>query len=214
MEEYVKELAAVRRALKLDNVFLLGFSWGTALIGSYLLQEGTAGVKGIILSGPLLSTARWDADQREHISRMPEDVRKAIEHGEAAADYGEAYQEAMMAYYYRHVCRLQPWPETLQTAFGGLNADVYNAMWGPSEFTCTGTLKDLDLVPDLHRITLPVLLTCGDNDEAGVKTVKDFQLAFANASMAVLPDASHLHHIEQPELYKLAAGRFLAAHDC
>ncbi len=85
-----------------------------------------------------------------------------------------------------------------------MNTDVYMRMWGPSEFTVTGSLKHFDLYPRLREIDVPVLLTCGDMDEAHVKTVKDFQDGFANACMAVIPDATHMHHIERPEIYKAA----------
>lgn len=209
VDYYVRELAEVRRRLNLDDVYLAGFSWGTALIGSYILQKKPTGIKGLILCGPLLSTPRWDADQRANISGMPLKVREAIENGEATGDYGENYQFAMMQYYYKHVCRLHPWPDYVEEALSKLNPDVYNTMWGPSEFTITGTLKHFDLFPRLHEIDLPVLLTCGDYDEAGVKTVKDYQMAFPDASMAVIPESAHLHHIEKPEIFKAIVNNFL-----
>lgn len=209
VERYVDELAEVRERLGLERVFLMGFSWGTALACAYVLERGLAGVAGLVLCGPFLSTARWDADQRRNIALLPEGSRAAIETGEAAGDFGEAYQAAMMEYYARHVCRLSPWPESLREAFGRLNPEVYNVMWGPSEFTITGTLRDLDLVPDLGRITSPILLVCGDADEADPRTVKEYQLAFPDARMAVLPGASHLCHLEQPELFKAVVGGFL-----
>ncbi len=209
VDYYVDELESVRRQLKLDKVYLMGFSWGTALACSYALQKGTAGVGGMVLCGPLLSTPRWDTDQRANIANMPDAVREAIESGEKTGDYGESYQTAMMEYYYKHVCRLKPWPDYVNEALSRLNPDVYNTMWGPSEFTITGTLKDFDLMPQLQEIDVPVLLTCGDNDEAGVKTVKDYQSAFPNASMGVIPDSAHLHHIEQPEIFKAVVNNFL-----
>jgi proline iminopeptidase len=140
---------------------------------------------------------------------MPEDVREAILDGEKKADYGERYQSAMMEYYQKHVCRLAPWPDYLQEALSRLNMDIYLSMWGPSEFTITGSLKDLNLVPELWRIQQPVLLICGDRDEAGVKTVKDYQTAFPEAQMAVIPSASHLHQVEQPEIFKNIVRSFL-----
>jgi proline iminopeptidase len=187
----------------------MGFSWGCGLIASYMLEKKPAGVKALILSAPLLSTSLWDRDQREHITKMPSAMIKAIENGERSGDYTGEYQTAMMAYYNRHVCRLNPWPDSLLEALDGLNMDVYQTMWGPSEFTVTGKLKDFDLYPRLHEITIPVLLTCGDNDEAGVKTLKDFQMAFPQAQMAVIPNASHLHQIEQPQIYKIVVNEFL-----
>jgi len=38
---------------------------------------------------------------------------------------------------------------------------------------------------------------------------KDYQMAFPNGRMAVIPNASHLHQIEQPELFKAVVRNFL-----
>jgi len=209
VDRYVEELAEVRARLGLTSVYLMGFSWGTALACAYALKKGLAGIAGMILCGPYLSTARWDADQRANIARMPGAARKAIESGERTGGFGEEYQNAMMEYYARHVCRLSPWPDCVQDAFSRLNPEVYNTMWGPSEFTVSGTLRDLDLVPSLSRLAVPVLLVCGDNDEADPRTVKEYQISFPHACMAVVPNASHLHHIEQPEIFKTIVDDFL-----
>ncbi len=209
VDYYVDELVEVRRRLKLDKVYLMGFSWGTALICSYMLQKRPQGIQGLILCGPCLSTKKWYDDQRENIAVMPDEIRTAIENGEKTGDYGESYQNATMQYYFKHVCRLNPWPDYVNEALSKINPDVYNTMWGPSEFTATGTLRNFDISTRLHEIDIPVLLVCGDNDEAGVKTVKDYQLAFPNASMAVIPNSSHLHHIEQPQIFKAVVSRFL-----
>ena len=144
---------------------------------------------------------------------MPSPVIDAIEKGERTGDFGDEYQAAMMAYYQKYVCRLEPWPDYLMEAFGLLNMDVYLTMWGPSEFTITGKLKDFDHYPRLGEVDAPVLLICGDSDEAGVKTVKDFQLAFQNAHMAVIPNSSHLHHIEQPMIYKEVVKSFFVGYN-
>lgn len=209
VENYVTELAQVRASLRLDEVYLMGFSWGCALACAYLLDRKPTGVKGVMLCAPYLSSPAWDADQRRNIARLPQDIRSAIEEGEKTGDFGEAYESAMMAYYDRHVCLLRPWPGSLKKAFSELNPDVYNMMWGRSEFTITGALKDFDLTPRLREIREPVLLTCGDRDEAGVKTVKDFQQLFPDARMAVIPNASHLHQIERPEIFAAVVGDFL-----
>ncbi len=209
VENYVSELTRVREALKLEEVYLMGFSWGCALICAYMLGRKPGGVKGIMLCAPYLSSPAWHNDQRLNISLMPAEIRTVIEICEETGNYGEEYQEAMMAYYEKHICLLSPWPVTLQDALSRLNADVYNTMWGASEFTITGKLKEYDLTPRLREITQPVLLTCGDRDEAGVKTVKDFQQLFPDARMAVIPKASHLHQLERPEIFMAIIKDFL-----
>lgn len=206
---YIEELVQVRKKLGLKETYLMGFSWGTMLSCSYLLEKKPKGIKGLILSGPYLSSPRWHADQRENIANLAPNLRKIIEEAEKKKDYGKKYESAMMAYYQKHVCRLRPWPKYLEDAFSQLNMDVYLTMWGPSEFTITGTLKNYDLLPKLNKIKQPVLLTCGDYDEAGVKTVKDYQMAFQNASMAVLPNSSHTHHLEKPDLFLQIVRNFI-----
>lgn len=209
VKNYIAELVQVRKALGLKETYLMGFSWGTMLACSYLLEKKPKGVKGLILSGPYLSSSRWHADQRENIANLAPNLRKTITDAEKKKDYGKNYQLAMTSYYQRHVCRLKPWPKYLENAFSQLNMDVYLRMWGPSEFTITGTLKNYDLLPKLNKIKQPVLLTCGDYDEAGVKTVKDYQMAFPNAAMAVLPNSSHTHHLEKPNLFLKIVRDFL-----
>jgi len=209
LELFVEELDQVREKLKLNEVVLMGFSWGTALICSYMLQKKAQGVKGLILSGPILSAAMWGKDQRENIQRMPKAIQEAIEDGEKRSDFGQAYETAMMAYYKKHVCQIDPWPENLNKAFSKLNMEVYMTMWGPSEFTITGKLKDFDVMNQVKVIDIPVLITCGDMDEASPKTCKDYQLAFKNARLAVIPNSSHLHQVEQPEIYKMVVNNFL-----
>ncbi|MCX5700099.1 MAG: proline iminopeptidase-family hydrolase [Candidatus Omnitrophica bacterium] len=206
---YVEELAEIRERLGLREVYIMGFSWGTMLACSFMLEKRPEGIKGLILCGSYLSSPRWHADQRENLAQMPCDIKNTIEESERNGDYGEKYQAAIMHYYRRHLCRLDPWPEFLQEAFSKLNMDVYLTMWGPSEITITGTLKDCDLLPRLKKIKEPVLLICGEHDEAGIKTVEDYCAAFSEADMVILPGASHMHHLEKPELFLRTVRKFL-----
>ncbi len=52
--------------------------------------------------------------------------------------------------------------------FGALMEDnrVYASMWGPSEFTCTGSLGTWDVTDRLGEIDLPTLIPSGRYDEA------------------------------------------------
>ncbi len=211
VEYYVGELVSVLNGLGLAEVHLLGHSWGAMLAMEYLLRENPPGVRSLVLAGPLLSAPRWAADQRKHLARMPEAVRRAVEKGEETKDFGPDYQAAMMAYYRRHVCRLDPWPGYLLEAFGRMNLEIYGRMWGQSEFTVTGTLKDADLTGRLGEIRIPVLLVCGEYDEAAPETVAEFRDRFPDASLAVIPGASHTPMLEEPELFRSAVNSYLEA---
>lgn len=208
VERFVAELGQVRQALGLERLFLLGQSWGTVLAVEHALAQGTRGLAGLILSAPCLSAPRWGADQRAWLAELPAATRRAIESTEAVGDYdSSAYQEAMQVYYQRHVCRLEPWPECLERCFGRLSTAIYNQMWGPSEFTITGSLRDYDICHRLGELSLPVLYTCGEFDEATPATTAWYASLTPGSRLAVLAGASHVHHLEaEAEFLALARG--------
>ena len=210
VEHYVQELAAVRETLGLSQVHLLAQSWGAMLVAEYVLRQKPEGVASLILCGPLLSVPLWERDQRRHIANLPSEAQRIIAEAERDQRFDtEAYQAATMDFYRRHVCRLDPWPNFLLEALGQLNMDVYLTMWGPSEFTTTGSLKGADLLHRLPEISHPVLLLGGEHDEVAPDTLMAYRDAFPRGEMAVLPNASHCHHLEQPELYLATVRNFL-----
>ena len=64
-------------------------------------------------------------------------------------------------------------------------------MWGPSEFTATGTLRNFDNHQNLKTIQVPALLTTGEFDEARPETVMKFTEMIFNAKFVLIPDAGH-----------------------
>ncbi len=210
MERFVEELAAVRYTLGLERVHLLGQSWGAMLAVDYLLSRRPAGVMSLIFSGPCLSASRFAADQQAYLRQFPEETQKIIREVEAAGDFqAPAYQEAMLAYYRRHLCRLDPWPECLNRTFERMGLPVYQQMWGPSEFTITGMLKDYERAGQLKEIRLPALFTCGRFDEATPETTAYYRSCLPGAELAVFEDASHTHHLEKTDEYLAVVGDFL-----
>jgi len=202
IERFVDELHQVRKALGLKNVHIIGQSWGTSLAVDYLLTMNPKGVVGVVLSGPLLSTSRWIEDQRAYIAELPKAIQEIILKCEDAGEFSSPqYQDAMMAYYKIHVCRLNPWPECLNRSFEKLNFSIYGYMWGPSEFTVTGVLKNYERVDQLKKIARPVLLTCGFYDEATPSTTRYYQKSIPGSEMYIFDDASHEHHLEKPQEY-------------
>ncbi|MDK2975237.1 MAG: proline iminopeptidase [Methanofollis sp.] len=211
LERYVDELAAVREALGLDRVHLLGQSWGTMLAVEYMLTRRPAGVMSLILSAPCLSASRWAADGRRYLQTLPETHRQAILRAEAAGTCDDqGYQEAMAAYYRRHLCRLDPWPDCLTKSFERLNAAIYLQMWGPSEFTVTGSLRDFERAGRLHEIAVPTLFTCGEFDEATPGTTAYYHRMMPGSEIAVFEGASHQHHLEDTADYLVLLREFLA----
>ena len=133
---------------------------------------------------------------------MPEDVRRTIEEHQAAGTTDDpAYEEAMTAFYRRHLCRLDPWPDWLEEQFKRTRREVYEYMWGPSEDYPTGTLKDWDVTPRLGEIRVPTLVTCGEFDEATPRQARTIADGIPGAELVVIPGVAHMALIEDPETY-------------
>ena len=213
VERFVEELGQVRAALHLDEVHLLGHSWGTMLAASYLLTQ-PAGVKSVIFSSPALSARLWENDQREYLKAFPETIQHAIERNEREGTTNATdYQEAMMAFYHRHLCRLEPWPKALAQMMDDTNVEVYGTMWGASEFTVTGSLRTYDVTNQLHEIKLPSLFLCGRYDEATPHTTQYYANLLPGSEFHVFEHSSHMTFLEEPDAYATKVRSFLHRHE-
>jgi proline iminopeptidase len=196
---YVAELDSLRHALKLERFHLLGHSWGTMLGAEYALAHPDA-LKSLILASPALSTARWLADADTLLATMPDSVRRAIARHEADGTFdAPEYQNAVMAYYHRYLSRRDPWTPATDTTLAQLGMAVYGYMWGPSEFTGTGTLRDFDVTDSVGMIRVPTLFTTGEYDEARAVTVRYYASLIPGAQVAVIPGAAHLTMQDNPD---------------
>lgn len=214
VERFVEELECVRDALKLKEIHLLGQSWGSMLAVEYILRRKPEGIHSLVLSAPFLSTPLWAADQRKLIAQLDPEIQNTIVACEAEGNYAsDEYQAAMMSFYQRHLCRLDPWPDNLISTMEKMGLGVYEYMWGPSEFTTTGTLKQADLTRELKNLTLPTLLTCGEYDEATPQTTKFYQSLIPGSEIKIFSNASHEHHYEQKEAYNKLLRNFCEKHE-
>jgi proline-specific peptidase len=213
VSRFVAEIPEVRRALGLNRVILFGHSWGGALAVEYALTN-PEGLVGLVLGSPVISTKRWIEDAQELVAAMPVEDRKAIQKHEAAGTTSDPeYEKAVQAFSHRHVCRSDPRPDYVMQAFSLFNSACYNAMWGPSEFTATGVLKDFDQAGGLPSIEKETLFICGAEDEARPETMRYFASAMPNANVVVIPDAAHFTATDQRKAYISAIREFISRFD-
>jgi proline-specific peptidase len=208
---FLEELGAVREALQLERVHLLGHSWGGMLALEYALTQPD-GLTSLILADTTASTWEWLAETGRLIGELPPDVQEAIRVHEAkgTTDSPE-YEEACKAFSRRHGGgHIDPKPEWVKKAFAKLeNNEVYLTMWGPSEFCATGTLKDWDVSGRLGEIHVPTLVITGRHDEATPALAETLQRGIAGSRCAIFEDSGHFPHIEETERYLAVLDRFL-----
>lgn len=189
---FVQELDTLRRALGLEQLHLVGHSWGTILAAEYW-RAHPENVASIVFMSPALSIPAWLADADTLLMMLPDSVRRVVTEHEAAGTYEDpTYQDAVMLFYGEFLARRQPWSADVDSAFATANLDIYHYMWGPSEFTSTGTLQNYDATGWLGEIDVPVLFTTGEYDEARPVTVRALASLIPGAEVAIIPDAAHL----------------------
>jgi proline-specific peptidase len=210
LERFVDEIDAIRRALDLERIHLIGGSWGGAVAAAYAARR-PPGLRSLILSSPLINVETWVRDARRLREELPEEVRRDLDSHEASGrTQCPEYVAASLVFYKRHVCRLDPWPEEVELVFERTNFEVYSKMWGPNEFTANGTLVGMDVSPGLADIQCPTLFTCGRYDEATPESTSEFAAMVPNSQMRVYEDCSHLAIHEDPQLYLRTVDSFLA----
>jgi proline-specific peptidase len=213
VETFVAEVGAVREALGLDRVHVLGSSWGAMLAIEYALTQ-PPGLVSLVLTSALSSSRLWGDEARRLLAEMPAEVRSTMERHQAAGTTDDPdYEEATMAYYRKHMCRLDPWPEVIFEIHRRRRVEIYEYMWGPSEDYPTGTLKDWDVTPRLDEIRVPTLVTCGEFDEATPRQAETIANAIPGAELVVIPGVAHMAAIEDPDAYFAVVRPFLRRND-
>jgi proline-specific peptidase len=203
------EVDEVRRQLGLEHCHLLGQSWGGWLLIEYFAR-GTGGVQGLVLASTSASMPEFVAAAHRLIEQMPEPWRGTlIRLGEQEAYDDPAYEEAVMEFYRRHLCRLDPWPRAVVDSLSQMNNQIYLTMNGPTEFDVIGPLGVWDRVADLGRIRIPTLVTVGRYDEITPSCAQTIVDGIEGARLEIFEESAHMAHEEEPERYAAVVSAFL-----
>jgi L-proline amide hydrolase len=195
-----------------DDYVLFGQSWG-GMLGAEHAVRGPAGLRGLVIADSPASMPLWRSAADRLRRTLPADVQEALTRHEAAGTTGSAeYRRAALAYYTQFVCRTDPVPAELATTFMALETDptVYATMNGPNDFHVVGTLRDWSVIDRLDAVDVPTLLITGQYDEATPATVQPFYDGIDDVSWEIIPDASHLPHLENPDAFFAVLRSWLA----
>lgn len=191
---FVDELEAIRSGLGVARWHVLGASWG----GTIALEYGArrpAALAGLALASPLVSTRSWLADATALIGDLPPAIRQALERcGALTLAQPPVTCDAPTRAFYAAFNRRLPAAADVAAYSQGVsgNRDMYQAMWGASEFVSSGSLKDYDGEPLLAKLEgKRTLFLCGQYDEARPVTTGAFAARVPGAEFAVVPGAAH-----------------------
>jgi proline iminopeptidase len=211
IQRSVDEVDAVRAALGLDRVLLLGHSWGALLAVEYLCQGRGRGVDRLILSGAMASIPQVMAGFDRLFATMPDGWSAKIHALEKAGKTGTPeYAELVQKFYDTFVLRVPPSPEVLATLEALSKSPAYRVLNGPNEFTIVGKIKDWDRRKDLKAITQKTLITTGEFDEITLDCHETLRDGIAGkARLAVMTGCSHLTMNEKPGQYNALLRGFM-----
>ena len=212
---YLEEIDVVRKALGLERIHLLGQSWGGMLAMEYMIRQ-PKGVASVTIASSPASMIQWVEEAAKLRDQLPPDIQATlVKHETAGTTSSDEYQQVMLEFYNRHVCRVVPNPEYVQRSFAKMAQypEVYNTINGPSEFYVIGTLKNWDIIDQLGKINAPTLVTSGRYDEATPVIAETVHKGIPGSKWVLFENSSHTAHVEEAERYMQVLSDFITQHE-
>lgn len=200
---WIEELIELRKHLGLDEIHLLGQSWGGMQTLEYVCNYKPEGLKSIILSSTLPASWLWAEEAQRMIAQMPQDMQDAIKKATESGDYSSPEYQAAEAEYMRQHCAgevTENDPECLRRPKKA-GRESYVVGWGPNEFTPLGTLKDYDVINQLGDIKEPALIINGGNDLCTPYVAKFMYDRIPNSEWELFRTCRHMCFVEDNDHY-------------
>jgi proline iminopeptidase len=213
MERSVAEMDAVVQGLGLDRFHVFGNSWGGMLAQQYVLDV-TSGAVSLTISNSIASIPQFSEMVAQFKTELDTATQAAIDRHEAAGTtYSAEYQAAIRTWNETYLCRLLPWPQELQEAFKKMGAEIFETMFGPSDFHIVGTIRSWDVLGRLPEITLPTLVLAGRFDECAPEHMWEMHQRIDGSRFEVFESSAHMPFIEEPRRFDQVMRDFLRLHD-
>lgn len=213
-DTWIHELIALREHLHLDEVYLLGQSWGGMLVIQYMIEHQPQGVKGIVLSSTLSSASLWAHEQHRLISFMSKEDQQAIRHAEENNIWNTPeYMHANEVFMKLHCSNIKDTDPECLTRKKKSGSEAYLYGWGPNEYTPSGTLKDFEYTDRLNEIHVPALIMSGTNDLCTPLVAKTMYDNLPDAKWILFDGARHMCFVEKHDQYSAELTKWMEEND-
>ncbi|WP_369807441.1 proline iminopeptidase-family hydrolase [Mycobacterium sp. E3305] len=213
MSRSVAEMDAVVRGLGLKGFHLFGNSWGGMMAQQYALDV-PSGAVSLTISNSIASIPEFSQMVARLKAELDPATQSAIDRHEAAGTtYTAEYQDAIRTWNETYLCRVRPWPPELLAAFANMGTDIFETMFGPSDFHIVGTIRDWDVFDRLPEITLPALVLAGRFDECVPEHMWEMHRRIAGSRYELFESSAHMPFIEEPAKFDRVMRDFLRHHD-
>ncbi len=213
MDRSVAEMQSVVRGLGLERYHVFGNSWGGMLAQQYVLDV-QPGPVSLTISNSIASIPQF-ADM---VARLKSDLdpqtQSAIKRHEAAGTtHAAEYRAAIRTWNETYLCRARPWPTELLDAFAGAGSEIFETMFGPSDFHIVGTIRDWDVFDRLAEIAVPTLVLAGRFDECAPDHMREMHRCIEGSRFELFESSSHMPFLEEPDRFDQVMRDFLQEHD-
>jgi proline iminopeptidase len=221
VENMVEDVESVRQELQLGKISLLGHSYGGVLAQAYALKY-QKNLSHLILCSTFHSTIKMNGVFKRMEEKMTPDLRTRIEKMEKAGLYGHGKNYEKNRYtsdymtaawgegYFPYLYQNHPDPNYDPIANGIMSWDLYREMWGSDgEFVIDGNLKSVEYTDRISAITIPTLITAGDNDECDPSLSREMNEKIAGSKLVIFPKSGHMTFVDQPSLFISTINEFL-----
>jgi len=213
MERSVAEMDAVVHGLGLDRLHIFGNSWGGMMLQQYALDV-PSGAASLTISNSTPSIPRFAANVVRLKSDLDAATQAAVDRHEAAGTtYSAEYQAAIRTWNETYLCRTRPWPKELEDAFRTMGTEIFETMFGPSDFRIVGTIRNWDVFDRLDEIAVPTLLLGGRFDECSPEDMQEMHHRIAGSRFELFESTAHMPFIEEPQRFDQVMRDFLRQHD-
>ena len=212
VENMVEDVEAVRTALGLGKMALLGQSFGGVLAQAYALKY-QENLSHLILCSTFSSTSLMNEVFVKIKEKMSPELRQRINKMEEEGLFGHGLPYEQNRYtneykiaawgegYFPYIYVRNPDPNYDPTG-GGFAWTLYREMWGSNgEYVIDGNLKSVEYTDRLHTITVPTLINCGDNDECAPSLSELMHEKIPNSELVIYPQSGHMTFVDQPGLF-------------
>jgi len=210
LKRFTEEVEEIREALRLENFFLYGHSWGGILAMEYAFRYQHH-LKGLIISNATASMHSYTKRLAELRFQFPEKKQQIILKQERIENFTNPEYEKILfeELYTRYYCRLDPWPDPFMRSFKHFNLQLYHTMQGPDEFSIRGNLKNWDRWNSLSQITIPALLLGAKYDAVAPADIQRMSEKIPQATSYICSRGSHLSMYDDQKAYFRSLTQFL-----
>lgn len=208
IDQHVDDISCILKQEKIDNIFIIGHSWGAMLALDYMVKKPD-NVKGLVLIGSYGCSLDFMKEINNEIMKRitPEEMAEMKLYYEqlnsgkgdvTRKDYDDMVAELMISKQFYNPSLVR---EILKN--GQMNMQVNNLIMGDLK------KKKWNLQDDLKNSNCPVVIVNGDYDLVSRQIIENMKQSLKNSEFHIIENCGHYVWLEKPAELQSIIQKFL-----